>query len=59
MRKSELESMVYDHKHQIIQLNRNAMELYARIDAMAECLNVIYVPEETISLKYEKKEMLK
>ena len=54
MRKSELESMVDDHKRQIAKLGSQVMDLYQNLAAMAKCLNLEFVPEKTIELKYEK-----
>ena len=55
MRKSDLESMVMNQKRQITWLERDTKDLHGRLKAMADCLNIIFVPEKTISLKYEKK----
>jgi len=54
MRKSELEDMIDNLKNQVIQLERDREDLYNRLEAMAECLNLEFVPEKTIKLKYEK-----
>jgi len=54
MRKSELEDMIDNLKNQVTQLERDRGDLYNRLNAMAECLNLEYVPEKTIKSKYKK-----
>lgn len=59
MKKSELVSAVKYQKRRIGALEDDVLKLRRELDAMAECLNIEYVPQKTSKMKYKIKKALK